>query len=340
MKRTFAKTLFKGSHSLLAVALLAACNQSPIKNEDAKVVQEEGTEVPVETSSPAENTAAEVDNQKVSTDWSAPKASQYWVGDFRPHKEVDMNGKYIYADEVLGFNRTNKISISIDAIEGDSIIGHSVVAGNVRPFYGTITENEKGKLYVAKEPGDDKYDGVFTFQIFDDVMLGTWEAYKDIEIPKREYKLTPKTFVYDPNIMLDKHGRYGDWNKFINHGTVEEVIDEGTEYEEVYEWDNKEFASSTEKIFEINASNTLLTPEDVENLHNSDLVVIRNSIYARHGYSFKYRPLRVFFDYQSWYIPVHTDIREELTEIEKKNIQLLLKYEKNAKEYYDYFGRG
>ncbi|MFN5849409.1 MAG: YARHG domain-containing protein, partial [Chitinophagales bacterium] len=65
-----------------------------------------------------------------------------------------------------------------------------------------------------------------------------------------------------------------------------------------------------------------------------------NMIYARHGYSFKNRPLRVFFDAQEWYIPVHTDIKKDLTEIEKKNIQLLLKYEKNAKEYYDYFGRG
>ena len=30
----------------------------------------------------------------------------------------------------------------------------------------------------------------------------------------------------------------------------------------------------------------------------------------------------------------------DLTEIEKKNIQLLLKYEDHAEEYYDEFGRG
>ena len=56
--------------------------------------------------------------------------------------------------------------------------------------------------------------------------------------------------------------------------------------------------------------------------------------------SFKNRPLRIFFDAQEWYIPVNIDIKSNLTEIEKENIQLLLKYEKNAVEYYDSFGRG
>lgn len=79
---------------------------------------------------------------------------------------------------------------------------------------------------------------------------------------------------------------------------------------------------------------------DVENLKKGDLTIIRNTIYARHGYSFKNRPLRVFFDAQSWYVPVHSDIRANFSEIEKKNIQLLLSFEQNAAEYYDYFGRG
>ena len=109
---------------------------------------------------------------------------------------------------------------------------------------------------------------------------------------------------------------------------------------EFEEWVSKEFASATEVIYRINASNTLLKKKDVENLKKGDLTIIRNTIYARHGYSFKNRPLRVFFDAQSWYIPVHTNIKSDFTEIEKENIKLLLRYEKNAIEYYDYFGRG
>jgi 3'-phosphoadenosine 5'-phosphosulfate sulfotransferase len=38
-------------------------------------------------------------------------------------------------------------------------------------------------------------------------------------------------------------------------------------------------------------------------------------------------------------MPVFSDVTKDLTEIEKKNIALLLRYEENAKEYYDHFGR-
>ena len=113
------------------------------------------------------------------------------------------------------------------------------------------------------------------------------------------------------------------------------------EREEFYDFEeDTHFASATKKIYSINASNTLLTENDVANLNKGDLLIIRNTIYARHGYSFKSRPLRVFFDNESWYMPLNTDIKNAFTDIEKKNIVLLLKYEKIAKEYYDYFGRG
>ena len=66
----------------------------------------------------------------------------------------------------------------------------------------------------------------------------------------------------------------------------------------------------------------------------------RNSIYARHGYSFKNRKMRYFFDnYIDWYMPVNTDIRNSLTDIEKRNIELLKRYEEHAENYYDEYGR-
>lgn len=135
--------------------------------------------------------------------------------------------------------------------------------------------------------------------------------------------------------MLEEVKRYIDWNKFTEEKTIEEY-DDG----EFEEWIGKEFVSATELIYTINASNTLLKKEDIENLKKGDITIIRNTIYARHGYSFKNRPLRIFFDAQDWYIPVHVNIKSDFTTIEKENIKLLLKFEKNASEYYDYFGRG
>jgi len=231
--------------------------------------------------------------------------------------------------------RENKINISIDKIEGTKVIGHSVVAGNDRPFEGTIQEIDNGLFeFKVKEPGDDKYDGVFSFTIGDNSLEGSWKAYKKIEIQEREYSLEKKVFEYNPNIMLEE-GEYINWNKFKEKKDVFEIDD--NEFEE---WISRTYSSATSSIYELNASNELLTKEAVENLKKGDLIIIRNTIYARHGYSFKNRPLRVFFDAQEWYIPVHSNIKSDFTEIEKQNIKLLLRYEKNASEYYDYFGRG
>ncbi|MEL6924283.1 MAG: YARHG domain-containing protein, partial [Bacteroidota bacterium] len=87
------------------------------------------------------------------------------------------------------------------------------------------------------------------------------------------------------------------------------------------------------------ASVDKLTRADVENMHKGDLEVMRNAIYARHGYSFKNRKMRYVFNYVDWYMPVSTDIRAQLTDIEKENIALLKRYEQHAERYYDSFGR-
>lgn len=93
-------------------------------------------------------------------------------------------------------------------------------------------------------------------------------------------------------------------------------------------------------MFKYNASTQELTIAEVSNLKKGDLFILRNAIYARHGYSFKNPQLRAYFDAQTWYIPASTDVKDLLTETEKQNISLLLRYERNAKEYYDVFGRG
>jgi hypothetical protein len=63
----------------------------------------------------------------------------YWVGDFEPAALPD--DKRIRTNEHEAWDYTNKINISIDEIWGDSVFGHSVVAGNARPFSGTLTRN-------------------------------------------------------------------------------------------------------------------------------------------------------------------------------------------------------
>jgi hypothetical protein len=314
---------------MLTLIIFSNC-ENAIKNENAQVEIEVGTKT-AETENIAEPTSSKTkETTKTDNDLLG-----FWVGYFKRKEDENVyNEKTVYVDEGFIWTRENKINISIDKIDGAKVIGHSVVAGNDRPFEGTVEERGKGVFsFNVKEPGDDKYDGEFTFIIENNELKGSWKAYKKINIQERKYTLEKRSFEYNPNIMLEE-GRYINWNKFKEEKGTYEGADE------FEEWVSRTYSSATNSIYELNASNKLLTKKEVENLKKGDLLLIRNTIYARHGYSFKNRPLRVFFDAQNWYIPVHADIKSDFTKIEKKNIELLLRYEGNAAEYYDHFGRG
>ena len=82
-----------------------------------------------------------------------------------------------------------------------------------------------------------------------------------------------------------------------------------------------------------------LKEADVENLRPADLRIMRNEIYARHGYGFKLADMRAHFEKQDWYMAVSQDITGNITAREKKNEALIKRYEKYGAEYYDSFGR-
>lgn len=83
----------------------------------------------------------------------------------------------------------------------------------------------------------------------------------------------------------------------------------------------------------------LLKTAEVENLSKNELQLMRQEIFARHGYCFSKKEFRQRFENEDWYVPDTVDIRGRLTDIEKKNIALIKRYEKYAEEYGDEFGR-
>jgi hypothetical protein len=87
------------------------------------------------------------------------------------------------------------------------------------------------------------------------------------------------------------------------------------------------------------ASTRLLKASDVENLGKSELQLMRQEIFARHGYCFSKKEFRQRFENEDWYVPNTVDIRGLLTDIEKKNIATIKRYEKYAEEYGDEYGR-
>jgi hypothetical protein len=217
----------------------------------------------------------------------------------------------------------NRITICIDSLDDTMAYGHSVVAGNERPFSGNYTKQNGVYSITAKEPGDNKYDGVFDFTVAPGKsnLTGTWKSNdQTLAVTERSYELEPKKYKYDPSRQLPEEVL----DEMI-HGTYNEKTDKGERL--------------TSDVLKYNASTTLLKSKDVENMYKGDLEVLRNSIYARHGYSFKNPRMRTLFDYVDWYMPAGTDVTSALTDIEKKNIELIKRYEKHAEKYYDEFGR-
>jgi len=242
-----------------------------------------------------------------------------YVGDF---EAVNSKPERIYFYK-------NKINISVDSIRDAKVFGHSVVAGNQRPFSGSCELKDGVYSITATEPGDDKYDGKFIFNLDANNLTveGTWKANNPkLEVNERKYKLKKATFIYNVDNVLPStlSGEIvSQWNELSK---LEESAGEGE--------------MITADAMKINASTEKLKKENVENMYKGDLELMRNAIYARHGYSFKNRKMRYIFDnLVDWYIPYATDVRNDLTVLEKENIALIKRYEEHASRYYDSYGR-
>jgi hypothetical protein len=252
----------------------------------------------------------------------------YWVGAFRTDSVTDTVADY---DGASIWDSATKINISIDDINGTKVSGHSIDSGIYRPFAGTMEHTGSTYHFSVKGPGDSPYDGAFSFSIKtgDTLLSGTWTSNKKIAVPVRYFDLTKKFFKYDPNLNLDE-ATYVNTRKTKN---VKVKIDDTSEYSTI------KYSMATGDYAKLNASAKLLTTDQVANLKAADLLLLRNYIFARHGYAFKKQAIQLFFDQQDWYIPISTNVMDELTPIEKQNIALIKRYEKNAKEHYDSFGR-
>jgi YARHG domain len=156
-----------------------------------------------------------------------------------------------------------------------------------------------------------------------------------VEETAEEYKLhlkEPGDDKYDGefDISIKKNGMIceGNWQPFDKSLKAKQ-----------FTLAKKEYAYKPDAGLFPEASQRLLKEDDVANYVKPELRLMRNSIYARHGYSFKMKDMRSEFDKQEWYIPMNTDVRTELTAIEKKNEALIKRFEKYAAEFYDDFGR-
>lgn len=248
----------------------------------------------------------------------------FWVGDF-------VAEEYKNEDE---YHPTNKINIAIKSIVNGVVTGQSIVAGNKRPLNGKMAERNGKFYFTLAEPGDDKYDGRFEFEAIKDTLIGTWTAYDTtLPVTKRKFKLIPKEFSYNANLMLSGEMDYIDYYSAQTRTTIDStdgVID--TLRDDYYRQANN-------VVYKVNSSTHAFTEAELKNLKKLDLEILRNTIFARHGYTFKKKSYRQFFDPVEWYVPVTDNVDGQLSAIEKANIKLFVRFEKYATDNYDTFGR-
>lgn len=258
-----------------------------------------------------------------------------WIGDFIAEEQS--------SEDLQNEMYSNKINISIKKITSSEVTGRSIVAGNNRPLTGRMTKKGDKIHFILNEPGDDKNDGFFDFEIKNDTLLvGTWTANNlNKEVRKRSFTLTKKEFRYNPYVMLPEEDMYVDYqNPKIEKVKYEEEGETGVENDETGGYENASlYRVASDKITTLNSSIQKFKESDLKNLKKIDLQILRNTIFARHGLTFKTKTIRQFFNQVEWYIPMYSNVDDKLTPIEKSNVAILKRFEKYAEDNYDSFGR-
>lgn len=80
---------------------------------------------------------------------------------------------------------------------------------------------------------------------------------------------------------------------------------------------------SNERIF-TQSSLRILDREELLKMNKSNLDIIRNEIFADHGYIFKTNKWKDYFSDKSWYTPIYDNVNDRLTIIERINLNNIL----------------
>ena len=91
---------------------------------------------------------------------------------------------------------------------------------------------------------------------------------------------------------------------------------------------NLENESKSSEFNHTNTTEKRLSKSELINYSKSELRLIRNEIFARHGYIFKSKDLAEYFSKKTWYKPQFNNVMDKLSSIERNNIALIESIEK------------
>lgn len=127
-----------------------------------------------------------------------------------------------------------------------------------------------------------------------------------------------------------------------NADTESDIADETPEEQEIETEDTFSDKGSTEEIdytnediekdaFLFPSDSVLVTEGELEKLDDKTVELIKNEIYARHGYIFTNRALKKYFESFNWYEPNEEYSPNLLNQTEKANLKTIKKFQSREK---------
>lgn len=171
--------------------------------------------------------------------------------------------------------------------------------------------DEKGKQYIFY-PNELKADG-----------FSNQQEYKFeyvYEFPIEVLTFNNESFYYESSavgliIYKAQKDEYGDWGKSDKLMTLTKI-----------EWINHSENQDLKGKYTF-VSTEIMIKGILGKFDKKELRIMRNEIFARYGYKFKTAEMKAYFESQNWYSGLYDNVNDKLTDLEKLNIQLIIKLE-------------
>lgn len=220
-------------------------------------------------------------------------------------------------DTYLGTIGDKDFKLFLEKVNGERVEGHDVAGTNRRPVTGRIVSKRLeptglGKHYtvfklILTEPGDDEWDGEFN--------LDLW--------------------ISD----VGRHGE-GRWTSF--NGRLDRTVTLRDRFNATSAAPPPDAPRADLSSSSVAHSGALLarfpdldsrhlTSTDVASLSLSDLAILRNSIFARHGRPFAKPEYATYFAQFDWYRADPNYRDDRLNSVEKRNVELIAERERSMR---------
>ncbi|MBO7069091.1 MAG: YARHG domain-containing protein [Bacteroidaceae bacterium] len=183
-----------------------------------------------------------------------------------------------------------------------------------------LEKNEEGLPITMKgsytgRGTDEEWEREYEYTEFDDLNNYTKACYSEVVKERNGYTGKVKT-----------HSAKWEEKRVITYYTTPNSVGEGRNQDEDLEETMQGTDALQSDLYDF-ACERKLTNADVAGLTKEELRIMRNWIYARHGYIFKSRDLMDYFSQYPWYEPQYSNVSSMLSTIEKRNVEFIKRYE-------------